>query len=216
MSSMNRSSGGAGARPMYSTYLWSPTRVYFVMPTRRIKPCSSVAAPAALVWGERDRVFVADPVAGGESAEAGFEVERQPAGQLRMGIVLPKAIRPPQGLEVGNEFSHSSVLGCDAASGGEVQEEGEIEGDVEGDLSQRAFEPDQSGDLPAERRLLARLAGEQMVDADAGGLRSRAFGVQPKAGHRAGRGRAAPLPTGEPPVLAFGLRGLSGAAEVGL
>src|SRR5882757_189750 len=144
MSSMNRSSGGAGARPMYSTYSWSPTRGHFAMPTPRIKRCSSVSAPAALVWGERDRFLVADPVAGGESAEAAFEVERQPAGQLRMGIVLPKAIRPPQTLEVGNEFSHSSVLRCDAASGGEIEEEGEIEGDVKGDLSQRAFEPDQS------------------------------------------------------------------------
>src|SRR6266851_8537404 len=35
MSSMNRSSGGAGARPMYSTYSWWPTRVHFAMEIER-------------------------------------------------------------------------------------------------------------------------------------------------------------------------------------
>ena len=79
-----------------------------------------------------------------------------------------------------------------------------------------AFEPDESRHLPAERGGVAGLACEQVVDADAGGVRPPAFGVQREAGDGAGRRRAAPFAAGEPAVVGVLAGRAAVESEVGL
>jgi len=49
---MNRSSGGAGARPMYSTYTWWPTRVHFAMEISRVVRSDDPTAEETHRWDE--------------------------------------------------------------------------------------------------------------------------------------------------------------------
>ena len=154
---------------------------------------SSVAAPWMVERRGGGGGFIADPVAVGEATEAALEVEREPAGELRMGRVLPEPVGAAQCLEVADELSHPAIVSRDAAAGGEIEDEGRVDSDVEREPSRGPFEPDQPGDLPAEGGGVAGLPGEEMVDADAGSVRSSAFGVQREAGDGARRRRATPF-----------------------
>jgi hypothetical protein len=62
----------------------------------------SVAA-AAFVGGEAGGLFIADPVAVAELAEAALEVEGGPAGQFGVGVVFPDAVGAAYGVEVGDQ-----------------------------------------------------------------------------------------------------------------
>jgi hypothetical protein len=70
----------------------------------------SVAAAAALVGREAGLFLVADPVAVGEAPKAALQIEREPAGELGMGVVIPEAIAPTQSLDVGDEIPDPPVL----------------------------------------------------------------------------------------------------------
>src|SRR3954447_4372269 len=100
-----------------------------------------------------------------QPAQAGLQVEGQPARELRVGVVVPESVRSATSLEPPDEIAYPAVL-CGAAPGREIEEEAEIDGDVEGQLPHRPFGPDQPRHLPTERRLLAGLAGEQVVHTD--------------------------------------------------
>jgi hypothetical protein len=120
---------------------WEASAVSLAAPFPRN---SSVAVPWIAVGGGGGGVFVADPVAVGESAEAALEVEREPAGELRMGRVLPETVGAAQRLEVGDELSHPAIVSGDAASGGEVEDEGLVDGDIEREPSRGTFESGQT------------------------------------------------------------------------
>jgi hypothetical protein len=106
----------------------------------------SVAAPGVVGGRGGGGGFVADPVAVSESAEAVLEVEREPAGELRMGRVLPEPVGAAPRLEGADELAHPAIGSGDAAAGGEVEDERLVDGEVECEPSQGPFEPDQPGD----------------------------------------------------------------------
>lgn len=128
-----------------------------------------------------------------------------------MGRVLPEPVGAAQRLEVADELSHAAIVRGDAASRGEVEDERLVDSDGEREPSRGPFEADQPGDLPAEGGGVPGLPGEEMVDGEAGGARSPAFGGQREAGDGARGRRATAFPAGE---LAVGRVSPAGGPEV--
>jgi hypothetical protein len=110
---------------------------------------ASVAAPWIVGGRGGGGGFAAEPVAVNEAAEAALEVQREPAGERRMGRVLPEPGGAAPRLEVGDNLSHPAIVSGDAAAGGEVEDERRGDGDVEREPSRGPFEPDQAGGIRA-------------------------------------------------------------------
>ena len=80
-----------------------------------------------------------------ESPKATLDVERQPAGKLRVRRVLPEAVPAAAPGHIVNQVAQVVVVGRETAARGKVEQEDGVSGHVEGERTRGRLPADQPG-----------------------------------------------------------------------